>query len=519
MRCLHGRLHCRVCGGADYEDAKRRQALAVQTALAANSRPSRVQRLQRPSIGHVKSVKLGPPRNAEEQYQRDLERNRALWLSQHNMTTEDFQKIQDTAHAASQVAPVRNAYGSIIPRAFGTQKQPETLEEHIARSSAERSQAYLKQQQQAEASKPSPSSLVRSAFGILSSATTALASTDMPPNAQRAIDVSKNIRIIRIEVQRAPIAKALNAVLQLISAGQWNKAKDSVGVDTLFHLCLHINGSFQFEKEARVGFKSPIDKRIDGETMSVPIVHSLTIGELVENAKRAMGVKFYTYDAFSNNCQDFVLGVLAASNLLTPQLHDFIKQPASALLNHNPSYLSAVARTATNLGNIVDRVAQGGQRRRLHARGPKSRKYGGKKHRRGGSKKMSEAMAMGFHLGKHLHSLHGGSFHKQFAEGVCRGGAWWDFLNPSKNGVGDAFNKVKNEFVNPDSTLRGQVIPKIGNEFTDPNSVLRGQVIPIAGKIASLPGVQFIPGIGQIASGIKLAANVNTAAKALGFGH
>lgn len=39
------------------------------------------------------------------------------------------------------------------------------------------------------------------------------------------------------------------------------------------------------------------------------------------------------------------------------------------------------------------------------------------------------------------------------------GGAWYDFLDPSKNGVGDAFNKVKNEFTNPDSILRSQVLP------------------------------------------------------------
>jgi hypothetical protein len=125
--------------------------------------------------------------------------------------------------------------------------------------------------------------------------------------------------------------------------------------------------------------------------------------------------------------------------------------------------------------------------------------------RRGGSKKMSEAMAMGLHLGKHLHSLHGGSFHKQFAEGVCRGGAWWDFLDPSKNGVGDAFNKVKNEFVNPDSMLRGTILPEAGD---------------IAGKVAA--ATAFIPGLGEVvapvAAGIKAAATANNMAKGVGLG-
>ena len=125
--------------------------------------------------------------------------------------------------------------------------------------------------------------------------------------------------------------------------------------------------------------------------------------------------------------------------------------------------------------------------------------------RRGGSKKMSEAMAMGLHLGKHLHSLHGGSFHKQFAEGVYRGGAWWDFLDPSKNGVGNAFNAVKNEFVNPDSMLRGTILPEAGD---------------IAGKVAA--ATAFIPGVGEVvaplATGIKAAATANDMAKSVGLG-
>jgi hypothetical protein len=156
--------------------------------------------------------------------------------------------------------------------------------------------------------------------------------------------------------------------------------------------------------------------------------------------------------------------------------------------------------------------------------------------RRGKKKGMSEATMMGLHLGKHLHSLHGGSFHKEFAKGMCdaRGGAWWDFLDPNKNGLNasiedtkhkfDDFGaKVKNEFVNPDSVLR-QGVDKVGHEFTDPNSLLRGTYLPeaanIAGKVASV--ADFIPGVGEvvgpIATAIKGAQMANQAAKAVGYG-
>ena len=146
---------------------------------------------------------------------------------------------------------------------------------------------------------------------------------------------------------------------------------------------------------------------------------------------------------------------------------------------------------------------------------------------RGGAvrKKPSEAYEMGKHLGVHLHQLHGGAFHRDFCEGMSGGGFFDSIKNafdPSKNGVGNAFNTVKNEFVNPNSVLRHDVAPKVANEFTDPNSVLRGQVIPIGAQVAqySQPFVDMaVPGLGTaINTGFKAANYANKGAKMLGYG-
>jgi len=110
---------------------------------------------------------------------------------------------------------------------------------------------------------------------------------------------------------------------------------------------------------------------------------------------------------------------------------------------------------------------RGGRKMRARASAPKMTK--------------SEAEEMGEHLGRHIMELHGGSFHKDFIKGMS-GGAWYDFLDPNKNGVANAFNSagsaIKNEFVNPDSVLRKDIVPKVTNEITNPDSVLRSQVIP-----------------------------------------
>jgi len=54
--------------------------------------------------------------------------------------------------------------------------------------------------------------------------------------------------------------------------------------------------------------------------------------------------------------------------------------------------------------------------------------------------------------------------------GRKKGGAWYDFLDPQKNGVANAFDPNKNGF--------NDAMKKVGNEFTNPNSILRGQVLP-----------------------------------------
>ena len=122
-----------------------------------------------------------------------------------------------------------------------------------------------------------------------------------------------------------------------------------------------------------------------------------------------------------------------------------------------------------------------------------------------------------------LSSLHEAAFAR------LRGSGFWDkfkdAFDPGKNGVGDAFNKVKNEFTNPDSVLaRGatDAAQKVGHEFTDPDSILRGQVIPIAGQVANtlnkIPGFDAIPVLGQLSAGVGLASKINEGAKKLGLG-
>lgn len=140
-------------------------------------------------------------------------------------------------------------------------------------------------------------------------------------------------------------------------------------------------------------------------------------------------------------------------------------------------------------------------------------------------KSMDEATAMGLHLAKHLHGLHGDDFVQKFGAGIVggammcgqkgmSGGSFWDDIqhafsdevwNPQKNGVAQAFNDF------------GQSVKQ---EFVDPNSTLRGQILPGAAKVMS--GLTAIPGVGEVLAPITglvdAAQAANQAAKSVGLG-
>jgi hypothetical protein len=97
------------------------------------------------------------------------------------------------------------------------------------------------------------------------------------------------------------------------------------------------------------------------EILNVPFNSNLTIRQIYENGLKVAGEKlFYSYNASSNNCQNFVLFLLKGSNLLTPQSQEFTKQNTQALFDKDPR-LRKIANTFTKIGAIVNATMQGGE--------------------------------------------------------------------------------------------------------------------------------------------------------------
>jgi hypothetical protein len=72
-----------------------------------------------------------------------------------------------------------------------------------------------------------------------------------------------------------------------------------------------------------------------------------------------MGSNFFTYSGSSNNCQNFILGLLKGSGALTPEAQQFIKQDTEHLFENIP-WTKRIMDTITDAAAKASIVVQGG---------------------------------------------------------------------------------------------------------------------------------------------------------------
>ena len=61
---------------------------------------------------------------------------------------------------------------------------------------------------------------------------------------------------------------------------------------------------------------------------------------------------FFTYNAVSNNCQDFLLAFLQSNNLGNNENYTFVKQDTESLFKRLP-VLQKIAKSTTDLGATI----------------------------------------------------------------------------------------------------------------------------------------------------------------------
>lgn len=198
-------------------------------------------------------------------------------------------------------------------------------------------------------------SMAKELYGILPDVR-----NDYAPKVKEHLNQIGDFPIALMRIFRTPINSVLKGVVDTISL----KALP----DTLYHLFMVLDidverkiHQYKLEKNHIIEFGPLKNIPTPNENMTIIFPHTLNVDTLLQNTRSLMGDKFFPYDAFQNNCQDFILSILKANNLLqyNPTAEAFIKQSINTK-DPRIGWTSKVSNFVTDLAGKFDHLIYGG---------------------------------------------------------------------------------------------------------------------------------------------------------------
>lgn len=180
----------------------------------------------------------------------------------------------------------------------------------------------------------------------------------LPPSVKRWLTKHSGEEILNITLYREPVMGMVQKLVDLITNGKLSEWIAHSGYDTVFHtglLLVTAKTSVMVHKEHVI--KVSTMPKTGGERVPISFPQPITVKQFFEAAQTQMGDKFFTYDAFDNNCQVFIRALLSASQLLTDEADKFVFQDASDF--KASSLAKGVLSTATNIAGRFDRLVHG----------------------------------------------------------------------------------------------------------------------------------------------------------------
>jgi hypothetical protein len=157
-----------------------------------------------------------------------------------------------------------------------------------------------------------------------------------PPYVKTIIEKYGDQEIVGMTLSRNPLDSAIINFLNVLSLGKLNKRLERAGYDKMFHLRLNVklqNGkTISIEKNPLINMEvSPknLPKAEFKEVYNIP--QGITLFNLLDAAQTKMGSKYFTYSTSTNNCQNYVMNLLTASNIGDDEDITFLKQDVEQL--------------------------------------------------------------------------------------------------------------------------------------------------------------------------------------------
>lgn len=165
--------------------------------------------------------------------------------------------------------------------------------------------------------------------------------------------------VVKLQIYRTPLSGMLNTLMDALSFGKMSELKKKYGFDKFFHLSLIATiktpqgeKNLIIEKNEAPTISSDYKTTDLTEGLSLPNPpQGLTIKNMMEKTIQKVGVdRFFLYDAFTTNCQRFILDILESNGLETPEAKEFLFQDLSQLAEELPQEFKGLARGLTDIG-------------------------------------------------------------------------------------------------------------------------------------------------------------------------
>lgn len=173
----------------------------------------------------------------------------------------------------------------------------------------------------------------------------------------------KNAKITSLELFRRPVEDALTGVMDLFSGNAVSKFFKNTSHDKLFHLGLIINGKFLYHKQANItieqmprGFKK--NKKLELKPVT-GFDKNITFKDMYRRTRERVGEKrFYEYDSFKQNCQDFIVDNLDTIGATYDKA--WVKQDVKEIVKKSPNWFPSLAKALTDFGSVAEKITGGG---------------------------------------------------------------------------------------------------------------------------------------------------------------
>ena len=180
------------------------------------------------------------------------------------------------------------------------------------------------------------------------------------PGVQSVLAKCGNDIVTNIRVCRDLVSESTEALLNAVSLGKWNELKKKYGFDRFFHLYMLFDAggkTLMLEKNQTINLTYYYKPCAD--SMFVSPGGTFTLNQMLDKTRSVMGTDdFFRYDAFTLNCQNFILNILRSNGLLSPSLEGFIYQNIKQIVDELPGYVKPIARGLTDVARVVDTALQ-----------------------------------------------------------------------------------------------------------------------------------------------------------------